>query len=627
MDPAAGDLPVASDADQFTVSKVNDAISERLTGVPQYFADAVQAAWLPIATRFIEGLRADPTSARAAELSKDILDETVAVLGTRAATWTASPIEGEVNELWSLLASGNDGAAQEAIGRIRARADGKLLFANEIDAADLERIRLLDEARTDFLKTLDAYGDPDDIMNMGGTAEIEGVTQRADEILDEMRQTLGQPDRTAFEQSYFALRFIVENALQHAVPARGDATAANKALVISYATGEGDDRNVWTYVLDSGPGMPLREVLGGQYVNPETTKFGIAIKELMREGGGEWIYASGDARYNRRSNTFSAAATPDRGVLFAIRAGRGTQTADEVIEPLVLGARIGSLAKVFPKGLRSRRFGPLSWVSRAIYKGKEVFVKINKPVMEGRPLGKVMTAREIYIMEKIKADAALKGMTPDFAVGTVADTAEDAAIVNTAMREGAERANARATKQPEGSAKSKFEREGANLSSSSFESMGFAGQQYMAINRAEGISAASYLQNLNAELVSAKKKGRSEVAKVEAKMAATLQSLMKAMRTLHSRGVYHRDLSLDEIFVNPVTGEFTAFLDFGVAMVMERGADGKDAEVNLDAGHTIDGLSRLSDDGFQAEQISKPFYKSGKLNGINTLNGLEPVVR
>ncbi len=120
--------------------------------------------------------------------------------------------------------------------------------------------------------------------------------------------------------------FVIENVFQHVIPERGEAL-----ILILRDTHTG---RFTLYVVDSGPGMPLQQVLAGAHRGPHTGR-GEAIQNLKRRilKGIPWILVSRERP--RESKTFLHGPTlwdsllnsyqlpphsvPDHGVLFAVR--------------------------------------------------------------------------------------------------------------------------------------------------------------------------------------------------------------------------------------------------------------------------------------------------------------------
>jgi len=207
---------------------------------------------------------------------------------SQASTWQPSPVEKTVYECWRALVAGDENRVRQILEDF-AQSTPVLVKHRFIGPRDLIEIRKNCSHNRPTL--------------CGAELIIEDFV------------------RGKFECKHFYCAVLaVENILQHVVswPTEDEALI----LMFEHNIKETTDHNeYWVYVIDSGLGMPVGEVIAGDYSTPRIDSEERAIKYLLETSDEmqDWTIVSLKEQWNQASRTLTTPLflTPPKGTLFA----------------------------------------------------------------------------------------------------------------------------------------------------------------------------------------------------------------------------------------------------------------------------------------------------------------------
>ncbi len=210
--------------------------------------------------------------------------------------WIRSPIEATVFQLWESMVSDRKEDMSDLENILRQNS--QVIYMRKLDQQDFEKQQNISDSPNE-------------------TKAEAWENSPIGQIAEELRRTYDSHSlpRTFLPRGYSIIPALaVENAIQHVL------SQGQKGFVIAFR----DAGGTWVYLVDSGSGMPLRNVIEGDF-RAQTKADGLGIQNMISEAsdakdtsGLRFVLMSRQEEFNSWSETFTKVKTPLTGTLFGL---------------------------------------------------------------------------------------------------------------------------------------------------------------------------------------------------------------------------------------------------------------------------------------------------------------------
>ncbi|MBU1147268.1 MAG: hypothetical protein KKD11_02855 [Candidatus Omnitrophica bacterium] len=210
--------------------------------------------------------------------------------------WKPSPVEKTVYECWQAIVSRDDEKVKQILESLK---EGTL---------PLENFRFVTSKDLEMAYKRYQYSYEPELPN----PEAQMAKLIAWEFL--FRKVEYKETKDSF---FWAIVIAVENVLQHVIPL----PVNGKALMLMFKQEIGETVEYWIYIIDSGEGMPVQEVINGKY-RAKTGRWKESIEWLKEnlQMTGDWAIVSFGEQWGSVSRIVKAPLFdyPSIGTLFAV---------------------------------------------------------------------------------------------------------------------------------------------------------------------------------------------------------------------------------------------------------------------------------------------------------------------